>query len=85
MTKSDDRLKEISNELNEHIIAVKGTLELVESSVSEGELNDLLLKAIERMDTIQRLSNEMVAVIKSLLERMEEIKTRKPDIQAEKE
>ncbi len=85
MTKSDDRLKEISNELNEHIIAVKGTLELVESSVSEGELNDLLLKAIERMDTIQRLSNEMIAVIKSLLERMEEIKTKKSDIQAEKE
>jgi len=85
MTKSDDRLKEISNELNEHIIAVKGTLELVESSVSEGELNDLLLKAIERMDTIQRLSNEMIAVIKSLLERMEEIKTRKSDIQTEKE
>jgi len=80
MAKSDDRLKEISNELNEHIIAVKGTLELVESSVSEGELNDLLLKAIERMDTIQRLSNEMIAVLKSLLEKMEEIKTRKSDI-----
>lgn len=80
MAKSDDRLKEISNELNEHIIAVKGTLELVESSVSEGELNDLLLKAIERMDTIQRLSNEMIAVLKSLLEKMEEIKTKKSDI-----
>jgi hypothetical protein len=34
MAKSNDRLIELSSELDEHIIAVKGTLELVDSSVT---------------------------------------------------
>ncbi len=77
MVKSNDRLKEISGELNENIMAVRGTLELVESAVSQGELNDLLLKAIERIDVIQKLSNEMLVTLKQIFEKMNEIKTAK--------
>jgi hypothetical protein len=80
MTKSNDRLVELSNELDENIIAVKGTLELVDSSVTEDELHDLLLKAIERMDTIQRLSHEMIAALKNLIDKIDEIKSKKKDI-----
>jgi len=77
MTKIHDRLKEISDELNEHIIAVRGTLELVVESVSKGELNDLLLKATDRMDAIQRLSNEMIEALKHILAKMDELKNAK--------
>lgn len=77
MVKSNDRLKEISDELNENIMAVRGTLELVESAVSQGELNDLLLKGIERIDVIQKLSNEMLVTLKQIFDKMNEIKTTK--------
>jgi hypothetical protein len=79
MTKGSNRIKEISDELNEHIIAVKGTLELVETSVSDTELHSLLVKAIERVDTIQMLSNEMFAILKQILDKMDEMKTSKID------
>lgn len=79
MTKGSNRIKEISDELNEHIIAVKGTLELVETSVSDSELHSLLVKAIERVDTIQLLSNEMFAMLKQILDKMDEMKTSKID------
>ena len=79
MTKGTNRIKEISDELNEHIIAVKGTLELVETSVSDSELHNLLVKAIERVDTIQMLSNEMFAILKQILDKMDEMKTSKGD------
>jgi hypothetical protein len=79
MTKGSNRIKEISDELNEHIIAVKGTLELVETSVSDSELHSLLVKAIERVDTIQMLSNEMFAILKQILDKMDEMKTSKID------
>ncbi len=77
MVKSNARLKEISDELNENIMAVRGTLELVESAVSLGELNDLLLKGIERIDVIQKLSNEMLVTLKQIFDKMKEIKTTK--------
>lgn len=77
MTKINDRLKELSDELSEHIIAVKGTLELAVESVSKGELNDLLLKATGRMDAIQRLSTEMIEVLKQILKKIEEMKSQK--------
>jgi len=79
MTKGSNRIKEISDGLNEHIIAVKGTLELVETSVSDSELHSLLVKAIERVDTIQMLSNEMFAMLKQILDKIEEMKTSKID------
>jgi hypothetical protein len=79
MVKSEDKLREISDELNEHIIAVRGTLELVESSVSEGELNDLLVKAIERIDSIQKLSNEMLLTLKQIFANIDKIKSTKTD------
>lgn len=80
MAKSNDRLIELSNELDENIIAVKGTLELVDSSVTEDELHDLLLKAIVRMDTIQKLSHEMIVALKNLIDKIDEIKSKKEDI-----
>lgn len=83
MKKGTNRIKEISDELNEHIIAVKGTLELVETSVSDGELQSLILKAVERVDTIQRLSLEMFAVLTQILEKMDELKTSKTDTDKE--
>jgi uncharacterized coiled-coil DUF342 family protein len=76
MSEIDDKLKEIADKINEHIIAVKGTLELVDTS--EDDLHNLLLKAIERMDGIQQLSNEMFATIKQLFEKIDEIKAQKP-------
>ena len=79
MTKGSNRIKEISDDLNEHIIAVKGTLELVETSVSDSELHSLLVKAVERMDTIQMLSDEMFAMLKTILDKMDEMKTSKID------
>jgi len=76
MSEIDNKLKEISDKINEHIIAVKGTLELVDTS--EDDLHNLLLKAIERMDNMQQLSNEMFAIIKQLFEKIDEIKAQKP-------
>ena len=68
MVKNGDKLREISDELNEHIIAVRGTLELVESSVSQGDLNNLLVKAIDRIDAIKKLSNEMLLTLKQIFD-----------------
>ena len=79
MTKGSNRIKEISDELNEHIIAVKGTLELLDTSVSDSELHNLLIKAIERVDIIQQLSLEMFAVLKQVLDKMDEMKNSKID------
>jgi hypothetical protein len=79
MTERDNKLKEISRELNEHIIAVKGTLELIEASVSEDELQNLTVKAIERMDVIQRLSLELIVVLKNCFEKLGELHNRKTD------
>jgi hypothetical protein len=73
----DDKLKEISRELNEHIMAVKGTLELMEASVSEADLQGLLTKAIERMDAIQRLSQEVVLGLRTCFEKIDEIQNQK--------
>ncbi|MBE0425066.1 MAG: hypothetical protein IBX72_00240 [Nitrospirae bacterium] len=70
-TESRDRLKEISFEVNEHIIAVRGTLELLDASVEEDDLRNLLLKAVERMDTLQRLSNEIFAVLQMIFDKMD--------------
>ena len=67
MSNKDDKLQAISDEMNEHILAVKGTLELLDASVSEDDLHSLLLKAMERMDTVQRLSNEMLALLQKCL------------------
>jgi len=75
MSEIDSKLKEISDRINEHIIAVKGTLEVVDTS--EDDLHNLLLKAIERMDSIQQLSNEMFVIIKQLFEKIDEIKSQK--------
>jgi|GEM_PF-809675 len=77
MTKGTNRIKEISDELNEHVIAVKGTMELLETSVSDNELHNLLVRAIERMDTIQLLSHELFAVLKQVLDKLDEMKTSK--------
>ena len=73
MKDTDNKLKEISRELNEHIMAVKGTLELMEASVSETDLQGLLTKAIERMDAIQRLSQEVVLGLRTCFEKMNEM------------
>ena len=75
MTDKDDKLQAISDELSEHVIAVKGTLELIDASVEEEDLHNLLMKALKRMDTIQTLSGEMFALLKACLDRMGETKT----------
>ncbi|MEW6569576.1 MAG: hypothetical protein AB1390_00155 [Nitrospirota bacterium] len=68
--KEGNRLEEISDQINEHIIAVKGTLELVDASVEEDDLHSLLLKAMERMDTLQKLSNEICAALQQIFDRI---------------
>ena len=70
MTTNDDKLLKISDDMNEHILAVKGTLELLDASVSEEELGDLITKAINRIDKVQGLSNDMFAALKHCLDRM---------------
>ena len=77
MTETSDRLNEISDKMNEHMMAVKGTLELVDASVSENDLHDLLFKAVERMESMQKLSDELFAVLKQIFEKMNEAKYRK--------
>jgi len=74
MSEIDKKLNEISDKLNEHMMAVKGTLELVDASVSEDDLHNLLLKAIERMESMQRLSDELLAVLKQIFEKMNKSK-----------
>jgi hypothetical protein len=69
----DEKLKDLSRALNEHIMAVKGTLELMEASVSEVDLQGLLTKAIERMDAIQGLSQEVVLGLRNLFEKMDKM------------
>lgn len=71
MTEKDRKLEEISNHLNEDILAVKGTLELVDTSVTEDDLHELLTKAMQRMDSIQRLSGDMLDALKNCLTRIE--------------
>jgi len=81
MSEQDDKLKEMSRELNEHIITVKGTLELMEASVSEAELEGLLIKAIGRMDAIQRLSQELVLALRNCFEKMNEAQKKESEQQ----
>jgi len=71
MDESNKKLDEIAEQLNENILAVKGTLELIDTSV-EDELHPLLIKAVARMDIIQRISDEMLAALKSCFDKMGE-------------
>jgi len=77
MSEINKKLKEISDTMSEHIIAVKGTLELLDASVTEDDLRSLVLKAIERMDNMQQLSDELFVVLKQVFEKMKETKGRK--------
>lgn len=77
MSETNNRLKELSDKISEHIITVKGTLELLDASVSEDDLRNLILKAIERMENMQLLSDELFAVLQKVLEKMSEAKDRK--------
>ncbi|MFA6054715.1 MAG: hypothetical protein WC769_04995 [Thermodesulfovibrionales bacterium] len=77
MPEINKRLEEISDKMSEHILTVKGTLELLDASVSEDDLRSLILKAIGRMDKIQGLSDELFAVLEKLLEKMGETKNGK--------
>jgi len=67
------KLDEVADQLNEDILAVKGTLEIMDTSVTEDDLHELLLKALERMDVIQRLSNEMLGFLRACLDKMDEL------------
>ena len=72
MSAINDKAKEISRKIEEHIVAVKGTLELADASISDDELHDFILKDMERMDDLQKLSNELVAIVNLLIEKMDE-------------
>ena len=70
MTERNKKLDEIAEQLDENILAVKGTLELIDTSVTEDDLHQLLLKAIDRMDVVQRLSGEMLNALKNCFDKM---------------
>ena len=70
MSTNEDKLLKISDDMNEHILAVKGTLELLDASISEEDLRDLITKAIDRIDKMQGLSNDMFAALKHCLDKM---------------
>ena len=74
MSEINSRLNEIADKMNEHMMAVKGTLELVDASVSEDDLHNLLLKAVRRMESMQALSDEMFAALQKMIEKIEETK-----------
>ena len=74
MAERNHKLEEISDQFNENILAVKGTLELLDTSVTEDELHELLMKAVERMDTIQKLSHDMLGALKNCVDKMGELK-----------
>jgi hypothetical protein len=74
MGETNGKFDELSNQIDENILAVKGTLELMDTSVTEDELHELLLKAIERMDVIQRVSHEMLIALRNCFDKIEEIK-----------
>ena len=65
-----NKLDEIAHQFSENILAVKGTLELVDTSVTEDDLHELLLKAMQRMDIIERLSNDMLTALQNCLDKM---------------
>lgn len=69
-----NKLDEISDQLNENILAVKGTLELLDASITEEDLRKLLLKSVERMDLIQRLTNDMLVTLKNCVDKINELK-----------
>jgi len=77
MSEINNRLKEISDKMEEHITTVKGTLELLDASVSEDDLHSLILKSIERMEKMQRLSDELFAVFTQVLEKLSKPKGNK--------
>ena len=70
MTERNHKLNEISQQFSENILAVKGTLELMDASVTEDELRDLLLKAMKRMDIIEQLANDTLTALQSCLDKM---------------
>ena len=72
MSSINDKVKEISDQIEEHIVAVKGTLELADASLPDDELHGLMLKSMERMDNVQKLSNELVAIVNLFIEKMGE-------------
>lgn len=71
MAEGNKKLDEVADQLNENILAVKGTLELIDTSV-EDELHPLLIKAVARMDIIQKISDEILAALKSCFDKMGE-------------
>ena len=77
MSEIDKKMKEISDRMSEHIITVKGTLELLDASVTEDDLRSLILKAIERMENLQILSDELFVVLQEVFAKMREEKDRK--------
>ena len=74
MSEKNSKLDELSNQFNENILAVKGTLELIDTSVEEDDLHELLGKAIERMDVIQTLSADTLLFLKNCFDKMDELK-----------
>jgi hypothetical protein len=74
MSEINDKLAGISDKINEHIMTVKGTLELVDASVSEEDLHNLLLKAIERMESMQKLSDELFEAFRQIITKVSETK-----------
>lgn len=77
MSEINNRLNEISDKMRGHIITVKGTLEVLDASVSEDDLSNLIARAIERMDDMQKLSDELFAALKQALEKLNEAKDSK--------
>lgn len=73
MQERNDKLKKISDELNENIIAIKGTLELIEASTLEEELKNLIIKAIDRIEIMQKLSNDMVMALKGCFDKIDKL------------
>jgi hypothetical protein len=75
MSQKNEKLQAIADELSEHITAVKGTLELIDASLEEEDLHSLLHKALKRMDSIQKLSGDMLALLRACLDKMGETRT----------
>ncbi len=72
MAKRSEELDQIAEQLDENILAVKGTLELLDTAITEDDLREILMKALSRMDTIQSISNEMLSALRGCVAKMGE-------------
>ncbi len=76
MVDADKKINMMAEQINENLLAVKGTLELMDTSITDDEMHGLLLKAIERTDIVQGLAADMFLFLKKCCTKINELEHR---------